>query len=784
MPTVVLQNDGRYTGGVVGVSGNVAHGWAMDTEAPDASVVVELLVDGESNGVIIADQLQPTEETSGVSFHGFSFVLSDATLRSGASIVARVANQNIVLGAPIQLVGHQDATPNVVSSQIWYHGGLVISGWLWDASSPGKQLTLHVRHDKQLIMKTVADRPHAALVWMKSSEHGFQIDLPIEFADGKSREIFLENESGENLPGSPITVCCYAEGLSGLLQNLWPKAALKDPSTKKQLDALTDLVRAQERFNPISIGFSQYPQWFSISEARQTQRKPTSRQLKTAVIIQGEPGPELDKSIGSLDAQRHLPQSVVHKTGDLREALLRASENGVELIVGMVAGDRLAPTYVDSMASAFDTPDVRFAYSDCDQDGPEGERTNPWLKPGWDPDLFFGIDLVTSGSAWSTRQVVETLNQNSGVGIPDWQTFSVLVAKSLSFPEGSAGIVKHVPAVLYHRRVTAPTFPYDVEMRSAHCLSMLAQLAQQQDALAEVSSLPAFPGITRVKWSLPEAAPSVSLIVPTRDHYRLLSACVEGLLHRTDYPGRVEIIVVDNNSADPETLGYMETLETRGVRVLRYPKEFNYSDINNFAVSHATGEIIGLINNDIEVLHEDWLAEMVSQLLRPGVGVVGAKLLWPNKMVQHGGVVVGISSLAAHTGNHWHEADAGYLGVNQLVRRQSAVTAACLLLRRINYSAIGGLDGICFPVAFNDVDLCMRLKDRGLSIILTPHAKLIHAESASRGKEDTPAKASRAAREQMNFSSKWARPHLDDEFYHPGLTKNWAVGPYNALSII
>lgn len=778
------QSTVRYHGSTVGIAGNIVHGWAIDAEEPDAYVVLEILVDGEPAGITLANQFQTNGDETGNEFHGFSFALSESAMRNAESVSVRVANHAVVLGRPLQLSRQDASIPVVGTSQLWYHGGLVISGWLWNPASPGKQLTLQVRHGQHIIMKTVADQPHQALVWMQSSEHGFQIELPIEFADGKSREIHIETDTGQNLPGSPLTVCCHAEGLSTVIHKLWPASVQHDPLAKKKLDALTTLVHAQERFNPISVGFSQYSNWFAISEKAQCPTSANTSSLRAAVIILGGEGPDLDRSMDSLSAQSQLPAALAHHAGDLRAAILRAAAEGADLIIGLEAGDRLAPSFITRMSEAFDSPEVICAYGDCDQDGADGERTNPWLKPAWDADLFFGVDIVTPGSAWSAQHLCAVLNAYPDVRISDWQTVSVLAAETTFLRPGQeTKLVRHVPAVLYHRRASAPADPYDVAVRSANCLKLLEQLAQSQDRRASISAVPQYPGITRVKWSLPKVVPSVSLIVPTRDHYRLLHACIEGILNRTDYPGRVEVIVVDNNSTDVETLRYMESLERQGVRILRYAREFNYSDINNFAVSHATADLVGLVNNDIEVIHEDWLTEMVAQLCRPNVGAVGAKLLWPNNMVQHGGVVVGIAGLAAHTGNTWHDHDAGYLGINQLVRRQSAVTAACLILRRRDYEAIGGLDGMRFPVAFNDVDLCLRLREKGLNIIWTPHAKLIHAESASRGKEDTPAKAARASREQNHFKNKWAHSYLTDEFYHPGLTKSWAVGPYNALAL-
>jgi GT2 family glycosyltransferase len=297
-----------------------------------------------------------------------------------------------------------------------------------------------------------------------------------------------------------------------------------------------------------------------------------------------------------------------------------------------------------------------------------------------------------------------------------------------------------------------------------------------------VKALPNFPALLRAHWPLPISLPKVSLIVPTRDQVGLLRTCIEGLLNDTDYPN-LEIIVVDNQSSEPKALAYLAELPARGVTVLPHPYPFNYSAINNRAVEHATGEIIGLVNNDIEIIEAGWLKEMLSQLVRPNVGAVGAKLLWPNRMVQHGGVVVGVNGLAAHTGNTLEERDAGYLGMNQITRRQSAVTAACLLVRKSVYDAVHGLDEVAFPVAFNDVDFCLRIQQTGLHLVWTAAALLIHAESASRGKDQVPEKRARALREQQAFVERWFESERVDGFYHPALAHDYLSGPYGGLGM-
>jgi len=199
------------------------------------------------------------------------------------------------------------------------------------------------------------------------------------------------------------------------------------------------------------------------------------------------------------------------------------------------------------------------------------------------------------------------------------------------------------------------------------------------------------------------------------------------------------------------------------------PGPFNYADLNNRAIAQASGKIIGLVNNDIEALHDGWLDEIVSQLLQPGVGAVGAKLLWPNGMVQHGGILLGVGNVAGHFGNLSTDADWGDHGRNQLAQQVSGCTAACLFLRREDFLDLDSMDQNSFPVAFNDVDLCLKIRASGKNIVWTPYAKLVHAESASRGNEDTPQKKARARREIDILRKKWGAVLLKDPAYHPSL---------------
>ena len=245
----------------------------------------------------------------------------------------------------------------------------------------------------------------------------------------------------------------------------------------------------------------------------------------------------------------------------------------------------------------------------------------------------------------------------------------------------------------------------------------------------------------------------------------------------------MEIIIVDNDSAEEKTFSYFEQLRQRGVRIVPAPGRFNFSRINNLAVAQASGEIICLINNDVEALHDGWLEEMLSHLLQPEVGAVGAKLMWPNGMVQHGGVLLGVGHVAGHFGNLLSEHDAGDHARNQVSMQVSAVTAACLMLRKADFEAVGGFDEHAFPVAFNDVDLCLKLRATGKQIIWCAQARLLHAESVSRGSEDTPQKRQRAQREIDQLRQRWGHVLLQDPAYHPSLNLDAHGHAFSGLAI-
>jgi GT2 family glycosyltransferase len=262
--------------------------------------------------------------------------------------------------------------------------------------------------------------------------------------------------------------------------------------------------------------------------------------------------------------------------------------------------------------------------------------------------------------------------------------------------------------------------------------------------------------------------PLVSIIIPTRDKAGILKACVESIRHGTDYAAW-EILIVDNGSIEPQTLAWFEEVQHDArIQVVSFAGPFNYSAINNFAVRHAKGEIIVLLNNDIEVITPDWLTEMVGHALRPEIGAVGAKLLYPNGMVQHAGVVLGIGGVAGHDHRYLGGTEPGYYFRAIATQNYSVVTAACLAVRKSVYEEIGGLDAVNLRVAFNDVDFCLKLLKAGYRNVFTPHALLYHHESLSRGHDDTPEKQEIFEYEFGYMKTFWG--NIADSSYNPNLS--------------
>lgn len=410
-------------------------------------------------------------------------------------------------------------------------------------------------------------------------------------------------------------------------------------------------------------------------------------------------------------------------------------------------------------------PDARLIYSDEDKLGTDGERESPYFKPDWNIDLFYSQNMFSHLGVYETALLREVGGFRIGFeGAQDYD----LVLRCME--RVAPGQIRHIPKVLYHWRVHAQSTANTKDAKP------YAQLAGER-ALNEHFVRVGIRGrVTYVgngyhaRYDLPDPAPLVSLIIPTRNAMQLVRQCVDSIEARTTYPN-YEFILVDNGSDDPESLAYFETLKQRpNFRVIRDDSEFNYSKLNNLAVAAARGDVVGLINNDIEVITPDWLSEMVGIACQPGVGAVGARLWYPDHTLQHGGVVLGIGGVAGHAHKRLPKDRGGYFERAALIQSFSVVTAACLIVQKKHYLAVNGLNEAELKVAFNDVDFCLRLREAGLRNVWTPYAELFHHESATRGEDTNPEKQQRFAGEVRYMMERWGEALTHDPAYNPNLT--------------
>ena len=332
--------------------------------------------------------------------------------------------------------------------------------------------------------------------------------------------------------------------------------------------------------------------------------------------------------------------------------------------------------------------------------------------------------------------------------------------------------IVHIPKVLYHWRCHMDSTAADPESK-AYAFEAGRKAVEEHykrmgiPAKVEMTERP---GWYRSRLEI-QGNPMISVIIPNKDHTEDLELCLSSMAKRTSYEN-YEVLIVENNSEEKETFAYYEKLHERypRVRVLTWEKEFNYSSINNFAAEQAKGEYLLFLNNDVEILTPDWMEEMLGICQQKEVSIVGAKLYYPDDTIQHAGVVLGLGGIAGHVMCRASREDAGYFGRMVSVQEISAVTAACMLVDACDFRAVGGFDE-SFRVAFNDIDLCMKIRDMGRKIVFTPYAELYHYESKSRGLEDTPEKQYRFEKEITRFREKWEdQLKKGDPYYSPNLS--------------
>lgn len=394
-------------------------------------------------------------------------------------------------------------------------------------------------------------------------------------------------------------------------------------------------------------------------------------------------------------------------------------------------------------------------YADQDELSPQGKRCNPWFKPKWDGDLFLAQDYLSAACA---LPAMAAHGVELDEAIPDTTAIYKILSQLLLGSNALAA--RHIPHV-------ATTTSPRLWSRSSSARTDLVRNISRESFGAKVTQ--SVFGTLVIQHHLPVPPPKVSIIVPTRDRLDLLATCVRGVLHGTDYPS-IELVIADNESVERDTLAFFELCARDSrVRVVRWPYPYNYSAINNFAVRQASGSYICLLNNDTEVIDPAWLHELMVHAVRPEIGAVGARLLYPDRTIQHAGVVVGIGGAAGHAHRGLAEGEPGYFAQALVARSATAVTAACLVVSADKFNAVSGFDEENLAIAYNDVDLCLKLRNAGWRNMYIPQSVLIHHESKSRGPDLAPQHFGRYKRELAIFQERWGTVDFQDPAHHPGL---------------
>ncbi len=547
------------------------------------------------------------------------------------------------------------------------------------------------------------------------------------------------------------------------LHPAYRKESLKERTFLQQWQ---DYNRLLSRLNFTLVG---YDEWIERVELPALEQQAQQGQLATseavansasvnfAIWLWGERNNEqqCQRSIDSLSNQtpglfRMLPQE---------QQLLEEEQH--TWVVFLQAGDQLAPQALSRCSEVIQAQsDAGILYADEDKINLKGRRHSPQFKPAWNPDLLYSDPHYSH--CWLIRadlciKACEALSTDG-----ESPELYGIALEATALCEGDQ--IFHLPEVLYHR-LDQPGETRSSSQTAHRLQRFLARRGREVEVFHHLK------GGHLIHWPLPDPPPLVSVIIATRDRGDLLRCCLTSLAEHAHGNPPTELILIDNGSSEPETLSYLAHLELQeNVRVLRRPGKFNYAALNNEAVSLARGELIALMNNDVEATHAGWLAAMAAQALRPEIGAVGAKLLFPDGTIQHAGVLLGIGGIAGHAHKYLAAENEGYQLRLHLAHNLSAVTAATLVVRKAVFEQVGGLDAINFAVNYNDVDFCLRLLKAGYRNLFCPDAVLIHHESKSRGAPTSVDANAEWQRERQAMLNRWGAVLQADPCYSPHLS--------------
>jgi GT2 family glycosyltransferase len=734
-------------------------GYVVDRNYLSRKFAVEIFVDGFSVRVLRADAYvdELAQNGLGDGCYGFSCTLPETVLGDSAFIEARLANIGTIIGQPIVLAESSgQPQQRSGSGHVRWLGGLRFSGWI---ATREDDAIAQVFVDGALVAKVRA----SAWRHVGTSEdnvqvvRGFDLHLPESFADGRAHYLALTSEAGETVGAKALAFVAYPDGLRELAVG----AGISEQ----------DQLRAQlfDQQVPMSLPFSAYQRW---RERFPTEIEPSAI-VQCAVILVG-PG-TLQHSLDSLNEQSNsewiaasLPQASepADLEPELVSAFLETDGADCEFVFFALAGTLFSSSAFDRITRAFAAfPDAQAVYADFDLKSDDGSAW-PIALSAFDYERMLEQGYCSYLFALRRSVALQLLQKKKPPNL--YRLFNSIFDDDT----WSSDAIVHLPDPI----ATLPTFDKEAAVEA------LAEAAidhlDQQESAAEATVQPGglFPAVKVRRMFDPIRT---TIVIPTRNRDDLLQRCLESIRAAVER-AQAEVLIVDNDSSDPATLDYLAELEKRGATILRVPGEFNFPRLNNLAAEAAKGDVLCLLNNDIEAVDDDWLDEMLSRIGPSDVGAVGAQLVWPSKIIQHGGVVLGPNFSGTHAFMDRIDGDVGYSDLLCVAHECSAVTAACMLTRRSDYLDVGGMDEVLFPVNFNDVDYCLKLRAAGKRIVFTPHAKLIHIEAASRNEELNVDAKARFERERLSLQAKWGRVIAADSYYSPILSLDPL--PFSALA--
>lgn len=411
-------------------------------------------------------------------------------------------------------------------------------------------------------------------------------------------------------------------------------------------------------------------------------------------------------------------------------------------------------------------PNAALIYSDEDKINETDIRYDPYFKSDFNYELFLAQNMINHLTVYR-KSLIDKIG-GFRLGFEGSQDYDL----ALRAIEHTAWTnIIHIPKILYHWRAIAGSTAVSIDEKGyavTAASKAIREHFKRTNIDATVEPAPQIPNFQRVRFSLPETKPLVSILIPTKDRADLLSKCISSIISKSSYPN-YEIIIVDNGSKEQLTFDLFDQIRSQSIKIIHDNSPFNFSYLNNQAAALSKGSVLCLMNNDIEIITSDWIEEMLSFALRDDIGCVGARLWYPNNTLQHAGVITGVGGVAGHIHCHLPRNNLGYFGRAVLHQSLSVVTAACLMIRKKVFDAAEGLDE-AIAVAFNDVDFCLRVKQLGYRNIWTPYAEMYHHESATRGYEDNPKKIKRFNKEIAFMQNRWGEQLLYDPAYNLNLT--------------